>query len=237
MASILLAEEETIILSTIYDYVAQYPIIKDECIEYFDPKYINIKVDKVYVYEHSIIVDIEYITMNDKNIISFELNRINNAIYFGCDTDPQFINDIMYLPGVVNFKFIETYKSKDISTFAYQIRNSYRLGIKSGTDIFYKFLYIHSDKFSDTNGSPMFNDDVMFSSEESAIRFLENGSICIIENSQENNYHKSVGLLPLYILEYLMQGYYLDAIQIQRDLKELRRQSDENISRWISISA
>lgn len=237
MASILISEEETIILSTIYDYVAQYPTLKYKSILHSDSKYINIKVNKVYVYEHSIIVDIGCTTMNDKKIISFELNRINNAIYFNCDTDPQFINDIMYLPGVVNFKFIETYKSKNISTFAYQIRNCYRLGIKSGTDIFYKFLYEYADKFSDTNGSPMFSDDVMFSSEESAIRFLENGSICIIENSQENNYHKSVGLLSLYILEYLMQGYYLDAIQIQRDLKELRRQSDENVSRWISISA
>lgn len=237
MAYISIGEEERIILSTIYDYVAQYPAIKDKCIEYPDPKYIDIKVYKVYVYEHSIIIDIGYTTINNKKIISFELNLVDNTIYVGCDIDLKFISDIMFLPGIVSFKFIETYKSKNISNFAYQIRNCYRLRIKNGCDIFYKFLYFHADKFSDTNGSPMFSDDVMFSSEESAIRFLENGSICIIENNKNNSYQKSIGLLPLYFLEYLMQGYYLDAIQVQRDLKELRRQSDENISRWQSISA
>lgn len=237
MASILISEEEKIVLSTIYDYVAQYPIIKNEDIHHSDPKYISIKVNRIYALGNSIIVDIEYTTMNDIKIIAFELNLVDNTICFGCDINPKFISDIMFLSGLVNFKFIETYKSKNISNFAYQIRNCYRLGMKSGCDIFYKFLYFHADKFSDTNGSPMFSDDVMFSSEELAIRFLENGSICIVDNNKDNVYHKNIGLLPLYILEYLMQGYYLDAIQVQSDLKELRRQSEENISRWQSINS
>lgn len=58
MSSIIIGEEEKIILSTIYDYVAQYPILKYEGIYHSNPKYINIKVDKIYTYQNSIIVDI-----------------------------------------------------------------------------------------------------------------------------------------------------------------------------------
>lgn len=93
MASILVSEEEKIILSTIYEYVTQYPALKYECIQHPDPKYINIEVSKVYTYQNSIIVDIEYTTMKDIKTISFELNQDNNVIYLGCDVDPQFIND------------------------------------------------------------------------------------------------------------------------------------------------
>jgi hypothetical protein len=237
MGSILLAEEETIVLSTIYDYVAQYPILKYEGIYHSNPKYINIKVDKIYTYQNSIIVDIEYVTMNNKNIISYELNQDNNIIYTSCDVDSNFIKDIMFLSGIVNFKFIETYKSKMISEFAYLVRDCYRFRISSGYDFYYKFLYIYAGIFSDINDGPMFGDDVMYSSEESAIRFLKNGSICVVENSNNHKYNKNIEFVPLYIIEYLIQGCYLDAIQIQSDIEELRRQSEENINNWISISS
>lgn len=237
MSSIIIGEEEKIILSTIYDYVAQYPILKYEGIYHSNPKYINIKVDKIYIYQNSIIVDIEYTTMNNKNIISYELNQDNNIIYTSCDVDSNFIKDIMFLPGIVNFKFIETYKSKMISEFAYLVRDCYRFRISSGYDFYYKFLYIYADMFNDINDGPMFGDDVMYSSEESAIRFLKNGSICIVENSNNCKYNENIGLVPLYIMEYLMQGCYLDVLQIQSDVKEFRRQSEENANNWISISS
>lgn len=237
MSSIIIGEEEKIILSTIYDYVAQYPILKYEGIYHSNPKYINIKVDKIYIYQNSIIVDIEYTTMNNKNIISYELNQDNNIIYTSCDVDSNFIKDIMFLPGIVNFKFIETCKSKMISEFAYLVRDCYRFRISSGYDFYYKFLYIYADMFNDINDGPMFGDDVMYSSEELTIRFLKNGSICIVKNSNNHKYNKNIGLVPLYIMEYLMQGCYLDALQIQSDVKEFRRQSEENANNWISISS
>ena len=237
MSSIIIGEEEKIILSTIYDYVAQYPILKYEGIYHSNPKYINIKVDKIYIYQNSIIVDIEYTTMNNKNIISYELNQDNNIIYTSCDVDSNFIKDIMFLSGIVNFKFIETYKSKMISEFAFLVRDCYLFRINSGYDFYYKFLYIYADKFSDINNGPMFGSDVMYSSEESAIRFLKNGSICIVENSNNCKYNENVGLVPLYIMEYLMQGCYLDVLQLQSDVKEFRRQSEENANNWISISS
>ena len=201
MASIVIGEEEKIILSTIYDYVAQYPILKYEGIYHSNPKYINIKVDKIYTYQNSIIVDIEYVTVNNKNIISYELNQDNNIIYTSCDVDSNFIKDIMFLP------------------------------------VYYKFLYIYANIFSDINDGPMFGDDVMYSSEESTIRFLKNGSICVVENSNNHKYNKNIEFIPLYIVEYLMQGCYLDAIQIQSDIKELRRQSEENIDNWRAINS
>lgn len=237
MSSIIIGEEEKIILSTIYDYVAQYPILKYEGIYHSNPKYINIKVDKIYIYQNSIIVDIEYTTMNNKNIISYELNQDNNIIYTSCDVDSNFIKDIMFLPGIVNFKFIETYKSKMISEFAYLVRDCYRFRISSGYDFYYKFLYIYADMFNDINDGPMFGDDVMYSSEESTIRFLKNGSICIVKNSNNHKYNKNIEFVSLYIIEYLMQGYYLDVLQIQSDVKEFRRQSEENVNNWISISS
>lgn len=237
MSSIIIGEEEKIILSTIYDYVAQYPILKYEGIYHSNPKYINIKVDKIYIYQNSIIVDIEYTTMNNKNIISYELNQDNNIIYTSCDVDSNFIKDIMFLPGIVNFKFIETYKSKMISEFAYLVRDCYRFRISSGYDFYYKFLYIYADMFNDINNGPMFGDDVMYSSEESTIRFLKNGSICIVKNSNNHKYNKNIEFVSLYIIEYLMQGCYLDVLQIQSDVKEFRRQSEENVNNWISISS
>ena len=237
MASILVSEEEKIILSTIYDYVAQYPILKYKSIYHSNPKYINIKVDKIYTYQNSIIVNIEYTTMNNKNIISYELNQDNNIINFNDNIDPKLIKDIMFLPSVINFKFIETYKSKMISEFAYLVRDCYRFRISSSYDFYYKFLYIYADMFSDINDGPMFGDYVMYSSEESTIRFLKNGSICIVENSNNHKYNKNIGFVPLYIIEYLMQGCYLDVLQIQSDVKEFRRQSEENVNNWISISS
>lgn len=237
MSSIIIGEEEKIILSTIYDYVAQYPILKYEGIYHSNPKYINIKVDKIYIYQNSIIVDIEYTTMNNKNIISYELNQDNNIIYTSCDVDSNFIKDIMFLPGIVNFKFIETYKSKMISEFAYLVRDCYRFRISSGYDFYYKFLYIYADMFNDINDGPMFGYDVMYSSEESTIRFLKNGSICIVKNSNNHKYNKNIEFVSLYIIEYLMQGCYLDVLQIQSDVKEFRRQSEKNVNNWISISS
>lgn len=175
--------------------------------------------------------------MNNKNIISYELNQDNNIIYTSCDVDSNFIKDIMFLPGIVNFKFIETYKSKMISEFAYLVRDCYRFRISSGYDFYYKFLYIYADMFNDINDGPMFGDDVMYSSEELTIRFLKNGSICIVKNSNNHKYNKNIEFVPLYIIEYLMQGCYLDAIQIQSDIKELRRQSEENIDNWRAINS
>ena len=237
MASILIGEEEKIVLSTIYDYVAQYPALRYEGIYHSNSKYLNIKANRIYTLGNSIIVDIEYTTMNDTKIISFELDQDTNTINFNDDINPEFIRNIMFLPGVVNFKFIETYKSKFISELAFLIRDCYLFRISSGYDFYYKFLYIYADKFSDINNGPMFGNDVMYSSEESTIRFLKNGSICIVENSNNHKYNKNIGLVPLYIMEYLIEGYYFDAIQIQRDLEEFRRQSEENISNWQSINS
>lgn len=237
MGSILLAEEETIVLSTIYDYVAQYPILKYEGIYHSNPKYINIEVDKIYTYQNSIIVDIEYTTMKDIKTISFELNQDNNVIYLSCDVDPQFINDIMYLPGIVNFKFIETYKSKNMSILVNKIQECYRTRITSGYDIYYNFLIKSCDMFSDINDGGIFSNDTMLLSEEFAVRFLRNGSICIIETNKINKYNKNIGFLPLYLMEYFTQGYYLNAIQVQSDIRELLGQSEENISNWQSINS
>lgn len=237
MGSILLAEEEKFVLSTIYEYVAQYSALKYERIQYPDPKYISIKVHKVYTYQNSIIVDIEYTTMKDKKTISFELNQDNNTIYFGCDIDPHFINDIMYLPGIVNFKFIEIYKGQDMATLVNKIRECYQLRITSGYDIYYNFLLKSNDMFSDINDGGIFSEDAMLVAEELAIKFLKTGNICIIESNKINKYNKNIGFLPLYLIEYFIEGYYLNALQVQRDLEELRRQSEENIGNWISISS
>lgn len=223
MSSIIIGEEEKIILSTIYDYVAQYPILKYEGIYHSNPKYINIKVDKIYTYQNSIIVDIEYTTMNNKNIISYELNQDNNIIYTSCDVDSNFIKDIMFLPGIVNFKFIETYKSKNMSILVNKIQECYRTRITSGYDIYYNFLIKSCDMFSNINDGGIFSNDAMLLSEEFAVRFLRNGSICIIETNKINNYNKNIGFLPLYLMEYFAQGYYLNAIQVQSDIRELLR--------------
>ena len=237
MASILVSEEEKIILSTIYEHVAQYPALKYECIQHSDPKYINIKVRKIYTYQNSIIVDIEYTTMKDIKIISFELNQDNNVIYLGCDVDPHFVNNIMYLPGIVNFKFIETYKGQNMATLVNKIRECYQLRITSGYDIYYNFLLKSCDMFSDINDGGIFSNDAMLLSEEFAVRFLRNGSICIIETNKINKYNKNIGFLPLYLMEYFMQGYYLNVIQVQSDVEEFRRQPEENISNWQSINS
>lgn len=236
MSSIVISEEEKIILSTIYEFVAQYPALKYECIQHSDPKYINIKIRKIYTYQNSIIVDIEYTTMKDIKIISFELNQYNNVIYLGCDVDSHFVNDIMYLPGIVNFKFIETYKGQDMATLVNKIRECYQLRITSGYDIYYNFLLKSCDMFSDINDGGIFSEDAMLVAEELAIKFLKNGDICIIESNKINKYNKNIGFLPLYLMEYFMQGYYLNALQVQRNLEELRRQSEENIGNWISIN-
>lgn len=237
MGSILISEEEKIILSTIYEFVTQYPALKYECIQHSNPKYINIKVRKVYTYQNSIIVDIEYTTMKDIKTISFELNQDNNVIYLGCDVDPKFINDIIYLPGIVNFKFIETYKSKNMSILVNKIRECYQLRITSGYDIYYNFLLKSSDMFSNINDGRIFSEDAMLAAEELAIKFLKNGDICIVESNKINKYNKNIKFLPLYLMEYFIEGYYLNALQVQRDLEELRRQSEENIRDWISISS
>lgn len=237
MGSILISEEEKIILSTIYEFVTQYPALKYECIQHSNPKYLNIKVRKVYTYQNSIIVDIEYTTMKDIKTISFELNQDNNVIYLGYDVDPKFINDIIYLPGIVNFKFIETYKSKNMSTLVNKIRECYQLRITSGYDIYYNFLLKSSDIFSNINDGGIFSEDAMLAAEELAIKFLKNGDICIVESNKINKYNKNIKFLPLYLMEYFIEGYYLNALQVQRDLEELRRQSEENIRDWISISS
>lgn len=236
MSSILIGEEEKIVLSTIYEYVAQYPALKYECIQHPDPKYINIKVRKVYTYQNSIIVDIEYTTMKDIKTISFELNQDNNVIYLGCDADPQFINDIMYLPGIVNFKFIETYKSKNMSILVNKILECYRTRITSGYDIYYNFLIKSCDMFSDINDGGIFSNDAMLLSEEFAVRFLRSGSICIIETNKINKYNKDIRFLPLYLMEYFIQGHYLNVLQVQSDVEEFRRQPEENADNWIAVN-
>lgn len=237
MGSILLAEEETIVLSTIYDYVAQNPTLKYNNIYYPDSKYSNIQVNRIYTLDNSIIVNIEYTTMKDIKTISFELNQDNNTIYLGCDVDPHFVNDIMYLPGIVNFKFIETYKGQDMATLVNKIRECYQLRITSGYDIYYNFLLKSSDMFSDINDGGIFSEDAMLAAKELAIKFLKNGDICIVESNKVNKYNKNIKFLPLYLMEYFIEGYYLNALQVQRDLEELRQQSEENIRDWISISS
>lgn len=237
MGSILLAEEETIVLSTIYEFVAQYPALKYECIFSPNPNRTHIRVEKIFILEDTITVHIEYQTIDDKEIIAFELDLNNNTINFNNDVYLEFIKDIMFLPSVVNYEFIETYKGKDLSIFANNLRECYSLRISRGYDLWYRFLFIFSDMFSDVNDGALFSTDTMFLAEESAIRFLKNGSICIVENSNNCKYNGNVGLVQLYIMEYLMQGCYLDVLQIQSDVKEFRRQSEENVNNWISISS
>lgn len=237
MGSILLAEEETIVLSTIYEFVAQYPALKYECIFSPNPNRTHIRVEKIFVLEDTITIHIEYWTTNNKEIIAFELNLNTNTINFDNDADREFIRDIMFLPSVVNYKFIETYKGKDLSIFANNLRECYLLRISRGYDLWYKFLFIFSDIFSDVNDGALFSTDTMFLAEESAIRFLKNGSICIVDSNQTNKYNKNIRFLPLYLMEYLIQGYYLDAIQIQSDVEEFRRQSEENVDNWRAINS
>lgn len=237
MGSILLAEEETIVLSTIYEFVAQYPALKYECIFSPNPNRTHIRVEKIFVLEDIITVHIEYWTTNNKEIIAFELNLNTNIINFNNDADREFIRDIMFLPSVVNYKFIETYKGKDLSIFANNLRECYSLRISRGYDLWYRFLFIFSDMFSDVNDSALFSTDAIFLAEESAIRFLKNGSICIVDRNQTNKYNKNIRFLPLYLMEYFMQGYYLDAIQVQSDVEELRRQSEENVDNWRAINS
>lgn len=237
MAYILIGEEERIILSTIYEFVAQYPALKYDYILSPDPNFTHIKVEKIFILEDTITAHIEYQTIDNKEIIEFELNLSNNTINFNDDVYPEFIRDIMFLPSVVNYKFIETYKGKDLSIFANNLRECYLFRISSGYDLWYKFLFIFSDIFSDANDGTLFSTDAMFLAEESAIRFLKNGSICIVDSNQTNKYNKNIRFLPLYLMEYLMQGYYLDAIQIQSDIEEFRRQSEENIDDWRAINS
>ena len=237
MSSILIGEEEKIVLSTIYEYVAQYPALKYDYILSPNPNRTHIRVEKIFVLEDTITVHIEYWTTNNKEIIAFELNLNTNTVNFDNDADREFIRDIMFLPSVVNYKFIETYKSKDLSIFANNLKECYLLSISRGHDLCYRFLFIFSDMFSDVNDSALFSTDAMFLAEESAIRFLKNGSICIVDSNQTNKYNKNIGFLPLYLMEYFMQGYYLDAIQIQSDIEEFRRQSEENIDNWRAINS
>ena len=237
MASILVSEEERIILSTIYEFVAQYPALKYDYILSPDPNRTHIRVEKIFVLEDTITVHIEYWTTNNKEIIAFELNLNTNTVNFDNDIDREFIRDIMFLPSVVNYKFIETYKGKDLSIFANNLRECYSLRISRGYDLWYKFLFIFSDMFSDVNDSALFSTDAMFLAEESAIRFLKNGSICIIDRNQTNKYNKNIGFLPLYLMEYFIQGYYLNALQVQSDVEEFRRQSEENIDNWRAINS
>ena len=124
-----------------------------------------------------------------------------------------------------------------MSIFVNNLKECYSLSISRGHDLCYRFLFIFSDMFSDANDSALFSTDAMFLAEESAIRFLKNGSICIVDSNQTNKYNKNIGFLPLYLMEYFMQGYYLDAIQIQSDIKEFRRQSEENIGNWRAINS
>ena len=237
MASILVSEEEKIVLSTIYEFVAQYPALKYECIFSPNPNRTHIRVEKIFILEDTITVHIEYWTTNNKEIIAFELNLNTNIINFNNDADREFIRNIMFLPSVVNYKFIETYKGKDLSIFANNLRECYSLRISRGYDLWYRFLFIFSDMFSDVNDSALFSTDAIFLAEESAIRFLKNGSICIVDRNQINKYNKNIRFLPLYLMEYFMQGYYLDAIQVQSDVEELRRQSEENINNWRAINS
>lgn len=236
MAYILIGEEERIILSTIYEFVAQYPALKYDYILCPDSNRTHIRVEKIFVLEDTITVHIEYWTTNNKEIIAFELNLNTNTVNFNNDVDREFIRDIMFLPSVVNYKFIETHKNKDLSTFANNLRECYFLRISKGYDLWYKFLFIFSNMFSDVNDGALFSTDTMFLAEESAIRFLKNGSICIVDSNQTNKYNKNIRFLPLYLMEYLMQGYYLDAVQIQSDIEEFRRQSEENVNNWIAVN-
>lgn len=237
MAYISIGEEEKIILSTIYEFVVQYPALKYDYIFFPNSNRIHIRVEKIFVLEDTITVHIEYWTTNNKEIIAFELNLNTNIINFNNDADREFIRDIMFLPSVVNYKFIETYKSKNLSIFANNLRECYSLRISRDYDLWYRFLFIFSDMFSDVNDSALFSTDAMFLAEESAIRFLKNGSICIVDSNQTNKYNKNIGFLPLYLMEYFMQGYYLDAIQIQSDVEEFRRQSEENVDNWRAINS
>lgn len=237
MASILIGEEEKIILSTIYEYVAQYPALKYDYILSPDPNFTYIRVEKIFVLEDTITVHIEYQTIDGKKIIGFELDLNTNTINFNNDTNREFIRDIMFLPSIVNYKFIETYKSKDLSTFANNIRECYSFRISRGHDLFFKFLFMLSDIFNDVNDEGLFSTDAMVLAEESAVRFLKNGSICIVDSNRTNKYNKNIRFLPLYLIEYLMQGYYLDAIQVQSDVEEFRRQSEENVDNWIAVNS
>lgn len=236
MTFILIGEEEKIILSTIYEYVAQYPALKYNYILCSNFNRTHIRVEKIFILEDTITVHIGYQTTNGKEIIAFELNLNTNTINFNNDVDSEFVKDIMFLPSVVNYKFIEIYKSQDLSTFANNIRDCYLFRISSGYDLWYKFLFIFSDMFSDVNDGALFSNDAMFLAEESAIRFLKDGSICIVDSNRTNKYNKNIRFLPLYLMEYLMQGYYLDAIQIQSDIEEFRRQSEENADNWIAVN-
>lgn len=236
MAYISICEEERIILSTIYEFVAQYPALKYDYILYHNSNHTHIRVEKIFVLEDTITVHIGYWTTNNKEIIAFELNLNTNTVNFNNDADREFIRDIMFLPSVVNYKFIETYKGKDLSIFANNLRECYSLRISRGYDLWYRFLFIFSDMFSDVNDSALFSADAMFLAEESAIRFLKNGSICIIDRNQTNKYNKNIGFLPLYLMEYFIQGYYLNALQVQSDVEEFRRQSEENVDNWIAVN-
>lgn len=237
MAYISIGEEERIILSTIYEFVAQYPALKYDYILSPNPNRTHIRVEKIFVLEDTITVHIEYWTTNNKEIIAFELNLNTNTVNFDNDIDREFIRDIMFLPSVVNYKFIETYKGKDLSIFANNLKECYSLRISRGYDLWYRFLFIFSDMFSDVNDSALFSTDAMFLAEESAIRFLKNGSICIINRNQTNKYNKNIGFLPLYLMEYFIQGYYLNALQVQSDVEEFRRQSEENVDNWRAINS
>lgn len=237
MAYISIGEEERIILSTIYEFVAQYPALKYNYILSPNPNRTHIRVEKIFVLEDTITIHIEYWTTNNKEIIAFELNLNTNIINFNNDADREFIRNIMFLPSVVNYKFIKTYKGKDLSIFANNLRECYSLRISRDYDLWYRFLFIFSDMFSDVNDSALFSTDAMFLAEESAIRFLKNGSICIIDRNQTNKYNKNIGFLPLYLMEYFIQGYYLNALQVQSDVEEFRRQSEENIDNWRAINS
>lgn len=205
MASILVSEKEKIILSTIYEFVAQYPALKYNYILSSNPNRTHIRVEKIFVLEDTITVHIEYWTTNNKEIIAFELNLNTNTVNFDNDADREFIRDIMFLPSIINYKFIETYKGKGLSIFANNLRECYSLRISRGYDLWYRFLFIFSDMFSDVNDSALFSTDAMFLTEESAIRFLKNGSICIIDRNQTNKYNKNIGFLPLYLMEYFIK--------------------------------
>ena len=122
MASILVSEEEKIILSTIYEFVAQYPALKYECILSPNPNRTHIRVEKIFVLEDTITVHVEYWTTNNKKIIAFELNLNTNTVNFDNDADREFIRNIMFLQSVVNYKLIETYKGKYLSIFANNLK-------------------------------------------------------------------------------------------------------------------
>lgn len=60
MAYISIGEEERIILSTIYEFVAQYPVLKYNYILSPNPNRTHIRVEKIFVLEDTITVHIEY---------------------------------------------------------------------------------------------------------------------------------------------------------------------------------